>query len=442
VNRRPDRRDAAEEWTSGAYGYGNGNGSGKGPAYPYETVYQDALAVSVHDLAGRGTRTLMITSSEPEEGKSTIAADLATALARSSSESVCIVDVDQHRPALHRKLALPQSRGLSDLLEEVYLCSVSEENPLQFGIGDWVEIMRAQRRTGELRIAEGDHECSIRFVKGSVCSISCPAGSDETCLGNLMIERGRITAAQVADALHIQEETGRPIGDILVTLGWITGQELNEALNEQVQRRLRDLVTFRQPECRMLELVESYVPATAGRSQSVPETAGVDQLVSGRLHEYLRDPFLASQVPSYFTDTHLPNLKALTAGRMPCDLRSPRYLTPFQLLLTRLARAFDIVLLDAPPVSLVTATTALAPLADGVVLVVKADGPEVKSVRRAVEELRRAGGNVLGGVLNQVELKSDAQLSPYYQAISETRRWTPAPRVTAAPTLRRAVTQA
>ena len=96
----------------------------------------------------------------------------------------------------------------------------------------------------------------------------------------------------------------------------------------------------------------------------------------------------------------------LTAGTRACDLLGQRSNGAFRLLLNRLGRVFDIILMDAPAVSMASPTAALSSVADGVLLVLRADGPEVESVRRALDDLRRAGGNVLGVVLNQAGAKS------------------------------------
>jgi capsular exopolysaccharide synthesis family protein len=63
----------------------------------------------------RAPRTLLVTSSVPLEGKSTI----ATALARQSARSglkVILVDADLRRPRLHEVMGLPNQNGLTEVL--------------------------------------------------------------------------------------------------------------------------------------------------------------------------------------------------------------------------------------------------------------------------------------------------------------------------------------
>ena len=155
------------------------------------------------------------------------------------------------------------------------------------------------------------------------------------------------------------------------------------------------------PACRFTELVEPHRPASGGRV-TAPSDGILDGLVFGAMHEYFKRPYLSSQIPSYFSDTDIPNLKVLTAGQVEADLQAPRQREALAQLLDHLGRIFDLVLIDAPPVTRGGPTTALAAHADGVLMVVRSNATAAPAVRQAVEELRRADANVLGIVLNDV----------------------------------------
>src|SRR6267142_1552803 len=232
---------------------------------PIEMLYEHSLAATIREFVSKGMRKLLVTSSAPAEGKSSVIADLGHTLARSGREGVVLVDADQFHPTLHRLFGLSSSRGLGDVLDEVYLFDLTAEDAAQFGLGDWLEILRAQVRSGELRVSEGEHEYTLRFARGSICSIDDRGAGEETRLGHILVQRERITPAQRDDALRIQQETGRPLGDILRTLECISAADLVDALHDQAGHRATKLVALKQPECRFSELAEAYLPATRRR---------------------------------------------------------------------------------------------------------------------------------------------------------------------------------
>jgi capsular exopolysaccharide synthesis family protein len=66
-------------------------------------------------FAADGTKTLLITSAQPLEGKTTTACNIAMALAYGGAR-VLLIDADMRRPGLHRPLQLTNERGLSQVL--------------------------------------------------------------------------------------------------------------------------------------------------------------------------------------------------------------------------------------------------------------------------------------------------------------------------------------
>ncbi|HUB26936.1 MAG TPA: polysaccharide biosynthesis tyrosine autokinase [Tepidisphaeraceae bacterium] len=66
------------------------------------------------------TRTLLVTSPSPEDGKSTIAANLASGLAL-NGRRILLVDANFRRPAVHRMFNLANDVGFSDVLNKLDL---------------------------------------------------------------------------------------------------------------------------------------------------------------------------------------------------------------------------------------------------------------------------------------------------------------------------------
>ncbi|GKX67444.1 CpsD/CapB family tyrosine-protein kinase [Inconstantimicrobium mannanitabidum] len=60
-------------------------------------------------------RTILVTSSEPGEGKSTISGNLALSFAQ-ADKKVILIDCDLRKPSLHQKFHISNLAGLSDVL--------------------------------------------------------------------------------------------------------------------------------------------------------------------------------------------------------------------------------------------------------------------------------------------------------------------------------------
>lgn len=66
-----------------------------------------------------------------------------------------------------------------------------------------------------------------------------------------------------------------------------------------------------------------------------------------------------------------------------------------------LSKLADVVFIDGPPISIYPDSRALAPMADGVILVVEADITPVSVATKATEIIRESGAQLLGAVLNK-----------------------------------------
>ena len=84
-------------------------------------------------------------------------------------------------------------------------------------------------------------------------------------------------------------------------------------------------------------------------------------------------------------------------------------------LLERLREEYDAIVVDSPPVNVVTDASLLAALADGVILVARAGVTEPGALSCALQQLEHVGAPVLGIVLNDVDPKRDATYGGSYR---------------------------
>jgi Mrp family chromosome partitioning ATPase len=75
---------------------------------------------------------------------------------------------------------------------------------------------------------------------------------------------------------------------------------------------------------------------------------------------------------------------------------------------------FDIILFDTPPVIAVTDATVLSQLTDALLLVVRAGATDIRVLERSIELLRHVNANLIGAVLNGVNISTGYDSYYYY----------------------------
>lgn len=82
---------------------------------PVAEAYRHLRTSLLLSTAGQPPKTLLVTSSQPSEGKTTTAVNTAMMLAQTGAE-VLIMDCDLRRPRLHAHFGLPNARGVTNFL--------------------------------------------------------------------------------------------------------------------------------------------------------------------------------------------------------------------------------------------------------------------------------------------------------------------------------------
>ena len=121
-----------------------------------------------------------------------------------------------------------------------------------------------------------------------------------------------------------------------------------------------------------------------------------------------------ADVESLVRPTRTPNLFALTAGQLPPNPPAVLGRRDMGAFFDRLRKSFDWVLVDSPPLASVTDGLLLARHADVVLLVIQFSHVDKRLVKRSLAALRKASDNVLGVVLNALDMKTDRYGGYYY----------------------------
>ena len=109
--------------------------------------------------------------------------------------------------------------------------------------------------------------------------------------------------------------------------------------------------------------------------------------------------------------TKIPNLDIVPCGKIPPNPSELLSSERTKLLLEALSKKYDKILIDSPPVNVVTDPVILSQIAGGIILIIRAGETGRDVVFRALEQLSDVNAHILGGVLNSVDLEKD---SSYY----------------------------
>ncbi len=111
--------------------------------------------------------------------------------------------------------------------------------------------------------------------------------------------------------------------------------------------------------------------------------------------------------------TEVPNLYLMPSGPLPSDPSGVLGSYRMENLLNEASKRFDIVFIDSPPVLGISDTSLLVSKADATLLVLQPRKMQLKALLRAKGVIQNAGGNIMGLVMNNVDISGDTQYQYY-----------------------------
>lgn len=211
-----------------------------------------------------------------------------------------------------------------------------------------------------------------------------------------------------------------------------------ETPSAEAYRQLRTNLSFARPDMPQQVIVMTSPTPGDGKSMTSTNLAAtlaqqgarcilVDaDMRRGELHETFdlqRDPGLSQVLAKQaaFTDAvrtvDLPAVRAqidfLPGGVHPPNPAELLGSVRFKELLDLCRERYDVVILDAPPLNLVTDASLMGTVADGVLVVVRSGVTRGDALKFAIEQLGAVRAPVLGMILNDVNLKSEGYYGKY-----------------------------
>jgi hypothetical protein len=114
----------------------------------------------------------------------------------------------------------------------------------KFTLPEIFQLIAAGRKSGTLGIQRDESIVMVYFKNGEIIYGYGPRQTFH--LGQLLKERGKLTAEQLEDAVHTQAmtENTKRLGEILVNKGYIDRADLQHVVEEQVENLLYSLLSW------------------------------------------------------------------------------------------------------------------------------------------------------------------------------------------------------
>lgn len=136
---------------------------------------------------------------------------------------------------------------------------------------------------------------------------------------------------------------------------------------------------------------------------TTPNTVGLTNYLAGK-----------ASLNEIITKTAMENLYVLTSGIKPPNPTELLSTSHMKMLMKILKNDYDYIIIDTPPVGLVTDAQVISQIADGSIFIVSSGKSIKDDTVKSKELLRQVGGSIVGYVLNNVRYSSKYKKYSYY----------------------------
>ena len=309
-------------------------------------------------LPSDSPQVILVTSCVPQEGKSLIAANLALSLAINGQKTL-LIDADLHHPVVHEIFGREKgSTGLYDLVVDALNPPWSTLNLDTMSLGDVQHLIQLKQWSG-----------TINIVWDSLASQLKMSYHD-----------GRLAGSNFK---AWQEQFSRPNG-------------------------------FPPPKNLSFSLNENEILNPDGQPNS-------GLLALDFLHQYpnlCRSAYFGDLVlQQYVQPTDHKNLFSITAGTNPKNPGEILGSEQMKILLKVLKERYDRIIIDSPPAWPLSDVSVLSPMIDCILWICRAGKIPRKIFTRIIQQVQRIQPNIIGVVINAVDLQRDRYYYygyPYY----------------------------
>jgi hypothetical protein len=117
---------------------------------------------------------------------------------------------------------------------------------------DILQLLATGKKTGVLQVSTSARQKEIAFRDGNIVYASS-INTSEDLLGNLLLKRGKISKADLEQAITLHKQTGRQLGNTLVDMNLFDKEEVIECLKMQIEEIVYNLFSWQEGEFKFVE---------------------------------------------------------------------------------------------------------------------------------------------------------------------------------------------
>ena len=168
-------------------------------------------------------------------------------------------------------------------------------------------------------------------------------------------------------------------------------------------------ITIAQTGARVLIIDCDLRKGRQHKAFGITNSYGISDLISGIKSE-----------TDVIKESGYENLHVITLGTIPPNPTELLYSSQMEEVLNSLKCYYDYILIDTPPVNVVSDALSLSKLVNGVLLVVKEDYTTHPNIETAINKYKLVDGKILGFVLNAITVSQGMKSkSDYYENYSD-----------------------
>lgn len=110
---------------------------------------------------------------------------------------------------------------------------------------DILQLLATGKKTGMLELKTTTRQKEVAFKDGNIVYASS-VNSTEDLLGNMLLNRGKLSKSDLERAITLHKQTGRQLGTTLIDMNLFDKQEIAECLQQQIEEIVYNLFSWQE----------------------------------------------------------------------------------------------------------------------------------------------------------------------------------------------------